>query len=322
MHFYRQAELLERKKQKKLRQKEQKAKEQGHGEKADIGESTVQVPEAIPQAETSSQLDMPNHIPLFIVEHFNSDGNLDSELQMGSDRGHVDSNNSSSVERRTVQGSGRRQRWQVTPKSQWIASTGLRAAQSSQASKLGVMQNHGTHRDLTASTGHKVWSRKAKHEINLKASVQKEAVNELDQIKNHEVLIGSISVSLVNCSPQGNNPSEACDTCLAEHQMPKYSVQVKPNRPDPVRSGTSRSTVKLWRPVSRNGTKAPMPVQESIRESEADANAAKGHTEAPHSIESGNLGFSCHAVKAFLAQSECIFIRFKYFLLQCIVSTT
>ncbi|XP_062120376.1 uncharacterized protein LOC133834705 isoform X2 [Humulus lupulus] len=306
----RQAELLERKKQKKLRQKEQKAKERRHGEKADNDESIDQVLEAMAQVEASSlvecdnsrdNLDLPNHIPLSIVDHFNSDGNLDSDFLIGSDCGHIDLGSNSCVERRIVQGSGRWKRWQMSPKSRF------HAAQSSQSSKLGVQQNRGTHKDSrTGVTGHKVWSRKSKPETNvdaLKAGVKKEELNELDQIKYSEVLIGSISVTLGNCSEEGNNLSEACDTCLTEHQLPKNSVQVKPNKSNPVRSGTSRSTVKHWRPVSQNGTKVPNSVEDRDREIEAEANAnanaEKGHTE---SLSSGNSEFSSHAAQVFLAQ--------------------
>ncbi|XP_030501370.2 uncharacterized protein LOC115716661 isoform X1 [Cannabis sativa] len=288
----RQAELLERKKQKKLRQKEQKAKERRHEEKADSDESIDLVLEEMAPVEASSQaecdnsidsLDLPNHIPLSIVDHFNSDGNLDSDFQIDSDCGQVDSGSSSSVEKRIAQGSGRWKRWQMSPKSQWVASNG------SQSSKLGVHHNRGTHKDSRAGvSSHKVWSRKSKPETNidaLKARVKKEESNDLDQINNREVLIGSISVTLGNCSEEGNNLSEPCDTCLTEHQLPKNSVQAKPNKSNPVRSGTSRSTVKHWRPVSRNGTKVP--------------NGEKGHTE---SLLNGNSEFSSHAAQVFLAQ--------------------
>lgn len=312
---------MERKRQKKLRQKEQKAKEQRHGEKADVTECIEEVVGAIPPAETFSPVacdihrdagDMVNHVPLSMVEHANSGGNLDSELQKRLDCGHVDMCNSSNVERHIVQGSGRRRRWQGSPKSQWVASTGFHADQSSQASKLGVTQKRGNHRNTrNALTSHKVWSRKAKPEYD-EGIGQKEASNEPDQTKECEVLIGSISVTLGNCSQDGHhNLSEACDTCMEEHQMPKNSVPDKPNKPDLVQNGTSRSTVKLWRPVSRNGTTSPMPVLNSNWESEGNAFAEKGHRETPNSENCPRPSFfdgnSSHAIKAFLAQSESCF---------------
>ncbi|XP_024029209.1 uncharacterized protein LOC21389944 isoform X2 [Morus notabilis] len=312
----RQAELLERKRQKKLRQKEQKAKEQRHGEKADVTECIEEVVGAIPPAETFSPVacdihrdawDMVNHVPLSMVEHSNLGGNLDSELQKRLDCGHVDMGDSSNVERHIVQGSGRRRRWQGSPKSQWVASTGFHADQSSQASKLGVTQKRGNHRNTrNVSTSHKVWSRKAKPEYD-EGIGQKEASNEPDQTKECEVLIGSISVTLGNCSQDGHhNLSEACGACTEEHQMPKNSVLDNPNKPDLIQNGTSRSTVKLWRPVSRNGTTSSMPVLNSNWESEGNAFAEKGHRETPNSENCPRPSFfdgnSSHAIKAFLAQ--------------------
>lgn len=352
MQFRRQAELLERKKQKKLRQKEQKAKDQRHGEKADDKESIDDILEAMPLAGTSIDSvacdfqtpvpDMSRHFPLSNVEHSNTDENVDPESQPGFGCGQRNSSTGPTVESRIVQGNGRRRlvvaRWQVLPKSQRGMPNGVRAGESSQASKIGGMQNRGTHRDLrTASTSNKVWSRKPKREFdgeNLKASVQKEVLNEPDQIKNHEVLIGSISVTLGNCGEEGNSLS-TCDDCLAEHHLPKNNVQDKPNRPDSAQSGMSRSTVKLWRPVSRHGNKVLMPVQNGNRESGCDVTAEKGHSEtlssesctrlcvmdgykqgivssSIHLDETGNLGFSSHAAKDFLAQSKFIIIIYAF----------
>lgn len=318
----RQVDLLERKRQKKLRQKEQKGKEQKHGEKAVVNECIEEVVGAILPAETFSPVacdididtrDTLNHVPLSMVVHSNPGGNLDSECQATFDCRYVDTGNSSNVERHIVEGVGRRRRWQVSPKAQWVASTGFHATQSSQESKLGVGQNRGNHRNSrTASTSYKVWSRKAKPEFS-EARVQKETLNEPGQTNECEVLIGSISVALGNRSQDGHNDlSEACDTCLVEHHMPKKGAQDKPNKPDLIQSGAGRSKVKLWRPVSRNGTKGQTPVLNKNGKSEGSAIAENGLRETPNSENcptpysfDGNCdgtGFSSHAVKAFLAQ--------------------
>ncbi|KAL5567970.1 hypothetical protein UlMin_024545 [Ulmus minor] len=315
----RKAELLERKRQKKLRQKEQKAKEQNHGEKADAKESDYEELEEMVADEACTPLvtdisqaaapDLPNHVALSIVDHSNPDGKLDSEFQTGFDRGYVDSGNDLNGERQIVQGNGRRRRWQVSPKSRRGAPNNFHAAWNSQTSKLGVMQNRGTHKDhRTASTGYKVWSRKAKPEFDgdsAKPRVQEETLNESDQIKNRQVLIGSISVTLGNCSHEENCVSETCDAGSEEHQMPNNSVQDKPNKLESILSDTSRSTVKLWKPVNRHGTgtKVPNPVLNDSRESEDHAMTENVHSESPGlPAEIGNLEFSCHAAKAFLAQ--------------------
>lgn len=336
---------MERKRQKKLRQKEQKAKEQRYGEKEDDKESIDEVPESMPLAETSSpsvacdsQTPIPNmshHVPLSNVEHWNTDEYVDPESQPGFGCGQSNSSTGPNVERKIVQVSGRRRqvvaRWQALPNSQRSMLNSIHAGETFHASKHGAVQNRGTHRDLRiASTTNKVWSRKPKPEYNgenLKARVQTEV------IKNHEVLIGSISVTLGDCSEEVNFLSGACDDCPTEYQMPKSNIQDKPNRPDSAQSGMNRSKVKLWRQVSRHGTKGPIPVQNDSRPSEWDATAEKGHSETLSSescerlcamdaynggmenvsmylSETGNSGFSIQDAKTFLAQSKFIIILY------------
>ncbi|VVA11137.1 PREDICTED: C2H2 zinc finger [Prunus dulcis] len=340
----RQAELMERKRQKKLRQKEQKAKDQRHGVQVDVKENIDETLEAEPLVETSSpsatfdsdttSSDVQAHdsLSLEAFQLSTADENVDPESQTEFIHGHTDSVSGPNVERRMVQGSGCRRavvaRWQVLSKSQRGVPNGFHGGQSSQTSKLSSVQNHGNHRDSrTASSGNKVWSRKPKPEYNggsLKAGVQKEAT-EPDQIKNQEVLIGSISVNLGNCSQESDNLAGVDDDCLLEHQIPKNNAHDKTNKPDLVHSGTNRSTVKLWRPVSRHGTKGPMAIQNGNRASEIDVVAEKGNSQNPssencprsgvmdggkdgngngstHLDETGSLRFSCRAAKDFLAQ--------------------
>jgi hypothetical protein len=208
------------------------------------------------------------------------------------------------------------------------------------------MQKHGTHRDSRpgpVANGNKIWSRKPKPEIDgevLKARVPEEAINQPDQIKNHEVLIGSICVTLGNCSQEGNNLARAREDCLSEQQVPKKTdIQEKPINPDSsLQSGTNRSTIKFWRPVSRHGSKCPIPVQNGDVEYEVDATAGKDNDQLPKdrclrsNAVSDNNGAvknsvkllaesirpeSCaHAAKAFLAQSK-LFILLAMLLCLC-----
>ena len=98
-------------------------------------------------------------------------------------------------------------RQQGLPKSQWTIANGLHTNQNSPVSKLEINQKYGTHCDQKASSivnGSKVWTRKSKTEIDkvvLKTIKEKEP----DQVKNQEVLIGSISVNLSNCSQSEGN---------------------------------------------------------------------------------------------------------------------
>lgn len=341
----RKAELLERKRQKKLRQK---AKEQKHGEKdgkefIDNTSEAVPVPQAetcSPSAACDSDMSVPEMLPDQVpssseaFRHTNSDEEAGPDSQSGYGFEYAEPGISQNVERRmSVRRHVAAARWQAPPKSQRGMPNGFHLGQNSQASKLGVMQKHGIHRELRAApvaNGNKVWSRKPKPEIDgevLKARVQKEAMNQPDQVKNHEVFIGSICVTLGNCNQEDNNLAGAHEDCLAEHQMPKTNVQEKPIKPDSLHGGTNRSMVKLWRPVSRHESKGPMPVQNGNIESELDAPAEKDNEQnlnegylrsyavddnngaakdSPkplgESVYPGGMGFSIHAAKAFLAQ--------------------
>ncbi|XP_041012448.1 uncharacterized protein LOC121255942 isoform X2 [Juglans microcarpa x Juglans regia] len=300
----RKAELLERKRKKKLRQKEHKAKELKHVE-ADVNEcisNTLEAP--IMPAETSSFLatcDSGMPIPEMLPDqvHLSSEpfelSNSDEEAGPDSRSGYGCDCTSQNVERQTVPGSGRRHgvvvRWQLPPKSQRGVPSGFHSGQNSQASKLGAMQKLGIHRVLRTSpvaNTNKVWSRKPKPESGgevLKARVQEEEIKRPEQSKTNEVLIGSICVTLGNCSQEGNNLARAGEDNLSEHQIPKKAgIQEKSAKPDSLQSGTNQSTVKLRRPVSQYGRKDPMSVQNGNIESEADTNAEKDNDQNPEEV--------------------------------------
>ncbi|CAK7337318.1 unnamed protein product [Dovyalis caffra] len=337
----RQAELLERKRQKKLRHKELKAKEQRQDEKVDVKERIDDTLEAVPQAEQSCPLpisdsdtlgsetlpdDVPSSLEPFQLPR--TDEDVDLENQIGHGGGHS-----------MLQGSSHSHivvaRWHASSKSQRNhLSNGFHASQNSQAPKPGTMQKHGIQRDFKPGPivyGNRKWSRKPKPESNgesLEAIVQKEAITEPDHDKKGEVLIGSISVTLGNCShDESNNLDGAQDDSLVEHEIPKKNnVQEKHNRPDSVQCGTNRPTVKLWRPVSRNGTKSLMLAENGHRECQLDIIGGKGEDQIlcnDSSVRScamddsfggmengsllgdlcpGGLQFSSHEAKVFLAE--------------------
>ncbi|KAF5451207.1 hypothetical protein F2P56_031486 [Juglans regia] len=341
----RKAKLLERKRKKKLRQKEHKAKELKHVE-ADVNEcisNTLEAPKmpaetSSPSATCDSGMPVPEMLPDQV--HLSSEpfelSNSDEEAGPDSRSGYGCDCTSQNVERQTMPGSGRRHgvvvRCQLPPKSQRGVPSGFHSGQNSQASKLGAMQKLGIHRDLRTSpvaNTNKVWSRKPKPESGgevLKARVQEEEINRQEQSKTNEVLIGSICVTLGNCSQEGNNLARAGEDNLSEHQIPKKAdIQEKSAKTDSLQSGTNRSTIKLWRPVSQCGRKGPMSVQNGNIESEADANAEKDNDQNPEevclrcyaTVDDGNgggkysnkflegsvyPGSAIHAAKVFLAQ--------------------
>lgn len=332
----RQAELLERKRQKKLRQKEQKLKEQVNGEMEDL-KVPANTLNSSPSAESSSSNTLEtltDHVPSLLepIQSSITEEDADTETQNGFSSEQSDSGTYSNVERQTAHRSGRRilviSRWQV-PKSQRGGRNGFHANQNPQVLKPEPVQKHGAPREARSAqviNGNKIWTRKPKSENdgeNLKSRLQKEAVNQADQ--NCEVMIGSISVTLGSCTAQ--QPSDS----LGEHAMSKYSGDEKTVKSDSVQGVSNRSMVKLWRPVSRHETRGPMPVQSDGGESREDIIICKGnyqtvssesrlrscaldgngngnesednnsHPLVEESVQPEDCPFSGHAAKAFLA---------------------
>ncbi|CAL5407839.1 unnamed protein product [Camellia sinensis] len=330
----RQAELLERKRQKKLRQKEQKLKEQVNGETEDL-KVPANTLNSSPSAESSSSNTLEtltDHVPSLLepIQSSITEEDADTETQNGFSSEQSDSGTCSNVKRQTAHRSGRRilviSRWQV-PKSQRGGRNGFHANQNPQVLKTEPVQKHGAPREARSAqviNGNKIWTRKPKSENdgeNLKSRLQKEAVNQADQ--NCEVMIGSISVTLGSCTAQ--QPSDS----LGEHAMSKYSGDEKTVKSDSVQGVSNRSVVKLWRPVSRHETRDPTPVQSDSGESREDIIIRKGnyqpvssesclrsyaldgngnesednnsHPLVEESVQPEDCPFSSHAAKAFLA---------------------
>ncbi|KAJ8771496.1 hypothetical protein K2173_026673 [Erythroxylum novogranatense] len=291
----RQATLLERKRQKKLRQKEQKAKEQRQDENINAKEQSDDGLDALPTAEESSQFSvsdtdthgpdmMPDHVSL-AGEHFPPPINnkvVDLEPQTGSSSGYTDLYAGHNSERCTDQGNGCRHvavaRWSMTRKLHRNNLTnGFHATHNVFPSKPGSYRDV---KQVPILNGNKKWSRKVKPEYNGEVSrtgVEIEATSQLDQVKKSEVLIGSIYVTLGNSRHcEGNNLDETGDDCLVDHHVgKKHNVQEK-FRHDDAHCVSNRSTVKLWRPVSRIGSGGPALIETSGRESQADESTGEG----------------------------------------------
>lgn len=307
LNCHRQAELLERRRQKKLRQKEQKAKEQTNLEKTDAKEDTANMSEGVPTAEISSPVattDFETATQSYVVppsvepvELSNTEkDSANTAAQAGIGAGYSEASTSQNVERRVAQGVFRRHLIKVrkqVPKSQRATPNGFHAEQSPQISKFGAIQKHPIHREprgVLVVNNNKVWTRKPKSENegeSMKSRLQREVLNQPEQHMNCEVMIGSISVTLGNSSDQqlGENMAVARDNCTSQHPMTKKNyVQEKPiksdpvsTKPDPAQNGINRSTVKLWRPVNRNETGGSMPIQSGSRESDAGVATEKGN---------------------------------------------
>ncbi|KAI4384779.1 hypothetical protein MLD38_002884 [Melastoma candidum] len=333
----RQAEILEKKRLRRLRQKEQKAKGHKNEEQIDMSNSYDML-DAEPQMETSipqdlsemESLDSPPDITNMVLDTpqlADIEADFDSEVLPELDNGITDSSKFQRVEPGRLLGGSHQSmgvaRWIVPRRSR--APPGVLNEDHRNSTKLEYKLKH---RSLDSKIGYgnnkKVWSRKSKPDReseNLNFRVH-EAFSEAEQDKKCEVLIGSIPVVLGRF---GN--SEESDTTtkpendLTEIQGPTNDTSAKGNRPASVQSHQSRG--KLWRLVSRNGVKDPDPVAMDDRVSSpvspAEKSECQGHIGENHirlsptscfgdsdkAVESEILrdwGLSTLAAKDFLTQ--------------------
>ncbi|KAI9084172.1 hypothetical protein K1719_033843 [Acacia pycnantha] len=169
----RQAEILERKRQKKLRQKEQKARGQKLEDEAEMkknGSSTAadsSLAEAFPDTRDSGEhsadtfaVHGPSPVPFHCTDtNEGADGDSMSVYDYGTDQ---------NIEQETSQGHVCQHVVVAQPKSQWAVANGFHANHNSQFSKPGVIQKYESHRNQKAApmlNGNKVWSRKHKQKI-------------------------------------------------------------------------------------------------------------------------------------------------------------
>ncbi|KAE8721650.1 putative receptor protein kinase [Hibiscus syriacus] len=341
----RQVELLERKRQKKLRLKEQKAKEQKPWEREEGKQNMDNSLEVNTCGETSCSsavFDMDGQNAVISTDQVlpslepipfpNPEEGVDYITQMGFNNRYCDPGTSQNVERHVEQVDGCQHtvvsRWQTPVKSQRVVLNGFHANHNSHGFKSGGMNKHGTNRERTAAMGNsnKMWSRKPKaisDGENLKIRAEKQVSNQLVQSKSPELIIGSISV------PLGKNLAEDHDMCHVEFQTPKRNnVQERFSKHDHVQGVTNRSTIKFWRPVSRQERKSSLPVQNGIREFEVEVTAENSFqissssesclrpsavdgsddilrmnltSTLEESVQPGSLQFDGNAAKAFLA---------------------
>ena len=264
---------MERKKRKKLRQKEQRAKDQKKEAKEDesttseeqhspaesssplsiASDSEAQRSDSIP-IEDSSSLEEPQ------VLEMDNGRNSETQAPMVDDDGF---GNGQNMERR----SGRRQ---MEKRSQHGMPNGFHG---NHAPKLGGIRKNGTHRDVRGNIT-KVWSRKANNPNSLSPEA---AVDEQDQTKNSEVLIGSVSVTI-------RNTGEHNQTKSSEEERRMKTVEAKPT--------SEKSTVKVWRPVSSQGR-----INENTDKKDKISSSTVLQVKTAHHI-------SLHEAKAFLAKSK------------------
>lgn len=329
---YRRAEILERKRRKKLRQKEQKERGLKLEDEAEMKNNGISTPVDSSSVEAlSDPCGSGEHNPDTLAVHESSllvplhctDANEGVDgVSLSVYENGIDQN----IEQETTLGHVCQHIAVDQPKSQWAVANGLHPNHNSQFTKSGATQKHESHlRQKAASmlNGNKVWSRKSKQNIigvHSKAKLEKES----DEGKNHEVLIGSISITLGNCSQSEDNLVSYGEDYLVGNSTKHSNAKEKPVKPDSVQISNNPSiakAVKLWRPVTHHGTKDALPhvnvgpeanaIDEekdyqnlSNQNSSRLCDLGKSDSNLEGNVGPRNLHFSSEAAKAFLEESK------------------
>ncbi|KAG5547512.1 hypothetical protein RHGRI_013262 [Rhododendron griersonianum] len=301
--------MLERRRLRKLWQKEQRVKGQANAVKVDLKDISADLLDNSPSAEISSSNALQTtaeHVPSPFkpVQTCSAEEDNNTEAQSGFNCEHSDLGTFPNAEPQTVRGNGLCPRWQM-PKSQSFGRNGFYSTQNPQVrTRKPKMENKGK---------------------SMKSMLLTEDVAKTDQHKTSE-MIGFISVSLGCCTAQRQDD----DLIEAQEQSSTEHAISKPTKIDSVHGG-SQFTVKLRRPVSQHEASGPMPVQnckvdiitggkdsgrmvpsETCLSSRASGdNVADSHPPVAKSAPAEGLLFSSNSAKAFLAQSMVIILSFS-----------
>ncbi|XP_073130442.1 uncharacterized protein [Henckelia pumila] len=250
----RQAEILERKKQKKLRQKEQKFKEHLYEENGylNVAVDAVDEPVLAEASAITSPSDSDSNSPnadKFIQSYLDSLQNcskeeeIDIEAQLDFNIEHIILDDFQTIE----PGANDHQHvainnWQV-PKSHKAGRNGFVVRKNLQALKPEVTQKFRPTKGQAQVNGNKVWTRKFKPNNageSLKATLPVK-VSCRTEDTNSEVMIGSISVALKVCDLRKHecSPDESIDSPSMEHAILNKNIMVEElANADSVQSGT------------------------------------------------------------------------------------
>ncbi|MFS8013610.1 putative transcription factor C2H2 family [Helianthus anomalus] len=295
----RQAELLERKRQRKIRQKEQRARDQSNDMKVELSTAS-DLFESIPSAENSGRQISPE-IDSLIPD---GNGNVASPfdlIQLSSNEetfDHLDSaanklNNSS---QHFIA------RWQV-PKSQRNGRNGRH--NNNQNGNYVKWEPAHKHREQRGNNGGKIWTKKPKPEsgVTVKSRVDSDANNQTAQ-NGCQLMIGSISVTVRNSTtnqPHVNSSvAEFKDNDKTENKT--KSDQNVPNRgqsTDISKSQMLEEVVTSTRGVDQNL------IRESCQQSlEVNGSVSEDTKVSDVQVEGGDklTHFSVDAAKDFLSQ--------------------
>ncbi|KAF9613947.1 hypothetical protein IFM89_013482 [Coptis chinensis] len=332
----RQADLFERRRLKKFRQKEQqKLKEQIYSEDADFREHSSDSLAAPPSVESSSSPAASNAESYTLEEpsDFHTNEEVDTRCFSGSDDNDTDKTSSnadsSSFQNGDPQvktGSGRR-RQIITRRpvscSQRCATNGYHVV----VTKLGPVQRQGVHRDQRSTSltnGHKIWTRKTKpdeegeEDLNvgmleassdLNARVLRNSGDQPNQSENREVLIGSISVILRECN--GQTWDLQADQCAGDKELYENKNTHEKHAKSDSGHGTNRS-VKLWRQVGRDDTANTGTAKNGERDADTAVSSITVTSRPSTKETSVEEGADARGLKLFCSSSAVAFLAQRW----------
>ncbi|KAL5994385.1 hypothetical protein ACLOJK_024435 [Asimina triloba] len=270
------AELLEKKRLKKLRQKAQKGKDGDKGLLENAGAADA-CSSAVLLADTALESNQNSpEAPAEQVQIYPEPNSLDADMETRNrccfkpDTANISAVTDSANDQNGVCGervqTGNSQ-WQF---SHWMVPKPLRNITNGSHSgqvvvrKYAIMQKQSSHREhqkgSSSVNGHKIWTRKTKSDgegqgFDANGRLQRESTVESEQNSNQKVLIGSICVTLGSRIGEchDNIAVMASDQFVANIQPVRNdNIQERPFKPDLGPNSINRPMVKLWRPVGRH----------------------------------------------------------------------
>ncbi|XP_076913383.1 uncharacterized protein LOC143571989 [Bidens hawaiensis] len=256
----RQAELLERKRQRKIRQKEQRARDQSNGLKVELSTAS-DLSESIPSAENSSPQISPEIDPLMPD---GSTGSPFDHIQLSTNEEAIDHSDHAALEQQKMNTSSQHfvARWQV-PKSQRAGRNGRHNNQNGSFVKWEPAHKHREPR-VNNNNGGKIWTKKPKPESDVKSRVHNDANNQTGENSCH-LMIGSISVTVRNSASQQPVNSSVAE-CQQKDKNENYTKSGQ--------NGPNRTTRKLWK--ARNDNRGQLADVSKSQMLEEDVTSARG----------------------------------------------
>ncbi|XP_071687507.1 uncharacterized protein [Rutidosis leptorrhynchoides] len=270
----RQAELLERKRQRKLRQKEQRIRDQlkvdayPASTEASSPQSSIEVDSSTPDENLS--------LPVEPTKLSNSENNIDIEAQGGSTSDHSDYAIRQKPEYQMVHKNGFKHYV-----ARWQPSNSVKSRRNNYHVDHSLKRVHAhKQREQRGVGGSKVWTKKPKSENGgggiERLRVHNDAINQTDQ-NNGQLMIGSISVTLRNS--------------LGEPHKVNSLVVIQENG----------DTCQLAETTSRE-VLATMSNHDSCELNVNDENANNSCSQMEDKEKQERVPISVHDAKAFLAQ--------------------